>query len=205
MEITVAGTFTDRGEAEVAVERLRAAGIPVSAISMLVRESETVAPINLDTGVHGGAVVPETLSPVRPSSELPAAPAVMEADDALVPAHDSSATATGLAAGGLIGGLGGLLIGLVTLAVPGVGPLLAAGPLAAALGGAAFGAATGGLLGALIDAGFPEEEAAAYAADLERGHALLSVHTDETSAAPVHSILAEAGALNITPASSVKR
>jgi hypothetical protein len=200
MEITVAGTFVDRGEAEAAVERLRAAGIPASAISMLVRESETVAPVNIDTGVHAGAPVAEMVNALQPSGELPAGVPLVEVVDTLVPEHDTSATATGLAAGGLIGGLSGLLIGLVTLAVPGVGPILAAGPLAAALGGAAFGAATGGLIGALVDAGFPEAEATAYAADLERGHVLLTVHTDETSAAHVHSILAAAGALDITPA-----
>ncbi len=67
--------------------------------------------------------------------------------------------ATGALTGGLLGGVAGWLIGIGALAIPGIGPLIAAGPLAAALGGAALGAASGGLIGALTGAGVPEEEA----------------------------------------------
>src|SRR5215218_9908135 len=66
-----------------------------------------------------------------------------------------SGTATGAAAGATIGGIGGLLVGLGTLAIPGVGPIVAAGPLIAALTGAGVGAMAGGLIGALTDIGVP--------------------------------------------------
>jgi hypothetical protein len=71
--------------------------------------------------------------------------------------------AAGAVGGGLLGGLGGLLVGVGALAIPGIGPIVAAGPLAAALAGAGLGAATGGLLGALVGAGIPEEEARHWA------------------------------------------
>lgn len=85
-------------------------------------------------------------------------------------------TATGAAAGGLAGGVLGLLAGLGALAIPGVGPLIAAGPLLAALSGAAVGAATGGVVGGLIGLGIPEIEARIYEGKLKTGNYLLSVH-----------------------------
>lgn len=92
---------------------------------------------------------------------------------------EMSATATGASTGAILGGLGGLLIGLGTLAIPGVGPLIAAGPLATTLLGAGVGAAAGGLLGALIDAGIPEEEANYYTEGVRRGGILVSVRSED--------------------------
>jgi len=77
--------------------------------------------------------------------------------------------ATGAVAGGVLGGVAGWLIGIGALAIPGVGPIIAAGPLAAALGGAALGAATGGIIGALTGAGVPEDEAKYYDEEFRRG------------------------------------
>ena len=87
----------------------------------------------------------------------------------------TSATASGMATGGVFGGLAGLLVGLGTLAIPGIGPVIAAGPLLGALGGAAIGAATGGLLGSLMDLGVPEEYATTYVTEVERGQVLVTV------------------------------
>ena len=84
--------------------------------------------------------------------------------------------ATGGATGGIAGGVIGLLAGIGALAIPGVGPLIAAGPIMAALSGAAVGAATGGLLGGLIGLGIPEIEAKIYEERLKRGNFLISVH-----------------------------
>jgi len=92
---------------------------------------------------------------------------------------EMSATATGASTGAILGGLGGLLVGLGTLAIPGVGPLIAAGPLATTLLGAGVGAAAGGLLGALIDVGIPEEEANYYTEGVRRGGILVSVRSEE--------------------------
>ena len=87
--------------------------------------------------------------------------------------------ATGAGVGAAVGGLGGLLIGLGALAIPGIGPVVAAGPIASALIGAGVGAVTGGLLGALIDAGVPEEQANLYAEGVRRGGTLVKVTTPE--------------------------
>jgi Heat induced stress protein YflT len=84
--------------------------------------------------------------------------------------------ATGALTGGLLGGVAGWLIGIGALAIPGVGPIIAAGPLAAALGGAALGAAGGGLIGALTGAGVPEEEARYYEDRFKTGGILLTVN-----------------------------
>lgn len=92
---------------------------------------------------------------------------------------EMSATATGASTGAVLGGLGGLLVGLGALAIPGVGPLIAAGPLATTLLGAGVGAAAGGLLGVLIDAGIPEEQAHYYAEGVRRGGILVSVKTED--------------------------
>ena len=85
-------------------------------------------------------------------------------------------TATGAAAGGLAGGILGLLAGLGALAIPGFGPLIAAGPLLAALSAAAVGAASGGVVGGLIGLGIPEIEARIYEGKLKTGNYLISVH-----------------------------
>jgi len=86
-------------------------------------------------------------------------------------------TATGATAGGVVGGTLGLLAGIGALAIPGVGPLIAAGPIVAALAGLGAGAAAGGIVGALIGMGIPEYEAKRYEGAVKDGGTLLSVHT----------------------------
>ena len=87
-------------------------------------------------------------------------------------------TTTGVAAGGTIGGALGLLAGIGALAIPGVGPLIAAGPIMGALAGLGVGGAVGGLVGALVGMGIPEYEAKRYEGRLKEGGVLLSVHCD---------------------------
>ena len=86
----------------------------------------------------------------------------------------------GATGGAVLGGLGGLLVGLGALAIPGIGPVIAAGTLATTLGttalGAGLGAAAGGLTGALVGAGIPEEDAHVYSEGVRRGGALITVH-----------------------------
>src|SRR5512140_851647 len=88
--------------------------------------------------------------------------------------------ATGATAGGVTGGVLGLLAGIGALAIPGIGPFIAAGPIMAALSGAAIGAATGGVVGGLIGLGIPEIEAKRYDEKLKKGNYLVAVHTDES-------------------------
>lgn len=86
---------------------------------------------------------------------------------------------TGGVAGMGVGAALGWLAGIGALAIPGVGPFIAAGPIMAALGGAAVGTATGGVIGALVGLGIPEFEAKRYDAKLREGNILISVHTDD--------------------------
>jgi len=87
--------------------------------------------------------------------------------------------ATGAATGGILGGVGGWLVGIGALAIPGLGPFVAAGPIMAALSGAAAGAALGGVTGALVGMGIPEYEAKLYEGKLKDGRLLLAVHTED--------------------------
>lgn len=86
--------------------------------------------------------------------------------------------AAGAGAGGVVGGTLGLLAGIGLLAIPGLGPLVAAGPIMAALSGLAVGATVGGLAGALIGLGIPEYEARIYEGKLKEGNILIAVHTE---------------------------
>src|SRR6266496_781046 len=109
--------------------------------------------------------------------------------------------ATGAGSGGVVGGVLGWLAGIGSLAIPGVGPFIAAGPLMAALSGAAIGAAAGGIVGALVGMGIPEYEAKRYEAKIREGKILLSVHSensDETKRAK--EIFERAGAEDIATA-----
>lgn len=85
---------------------------------------------------------------------------------------------TGVTTGGAIGGTLGLLAGIGALAIPGVGPLIAAGPIMASLAGLGVGSAVGGLIGALVGMGIPEYEAKRYEGRVKDGGVLLSVHCD---------------------------
>jgi hypothetical protein len=110
-------------------------------------------------------------------------------------------TATGVTAGGLIGGTLGLLAGIGALAIPGVGPLIAAGPIMGALAGLGVGGAVGGVVGALVGMGIPEFEAKRYEGAVKGGGTLLSVHcdtSDQVSAAK--EALRDTGAHDIASA-----
>jgi len=99
-------------------------------------------------------------------------------------AHEKSTkapegAATGATTGGVLGAAAGWLVGIGALAIPGVGPFIAAGPIMAALSGAAIGATTGGLAGTLIGLGIPEYEAKQYEEKIKSGNILISVHTED--------------------------
>jgi Protein of unknown function (DUF3341) len=89
-------------------------------------------------------------------------------------------TATGAGTGAVVGGTLGWLAGIGALAIPGVGPLIAAGPIVAALTGVGVGGALGGITGALIGMGIPEYEAKRYEGRVKEGGILLSVHSDNS-------------------------
>jgi hypothetical protein len=103
----------------------------------------------------------------------------------------------GAAIGGAIGGGAGLLAGLGMLAIPGLGPVVAAGWLASTLAGLAAGATTGGLIGALVDTGLSEDEAHAYAEGIRRGGTMVSVRVDDALAQRALDILDDEGTVNM--------
>lgn len=106
--------------------------------------------------------------------------------------------ATGAGTGVALGGALGWLAGIGALAIPGVGPLIAAGPIMAALGGAALGGTVGGITGALVGMGIPEFEAKKYEGKLKAGGTLISVHSDNsTETARAKAIFEKAGAQDI--------
>jgi hypothetical protein len=111
-------------------------------------------------------------------------------------------TAAGATTGGVIGGTLGVLAGIGALAIPGVGPLIAAGPIMAGLAGLGVGGAVGGLVGALVGMGIPEYEAKRYEGQVKGGGTLLSVHCDTSvQIARAKDLLRGTGATDIASTS----
>jgi hypothetical protein len=182
MTQTLVALYDTLQGAEQAVRDLRTAGINDRDISLMASDA------------HG-----------EYARSLSGAPATGAADDA-------SATEKGVGLGAALGGLGGLLVGLGALTIPGIGPVVAAGPLAtavAALAGAGAGAlaggAAGGLLGALVDAGLPQDEAAFYAEGVRRGGTLVTVRAPDDMHDRVRSILQQNGAVDLDERASAWR
>ena len=110
--------------------------------------------------------------------------------------------ATGAGAGGVVGGTLGLLAGIGLLAIPGVGPFIAAGPIMAALSGMAVGATVGGIGGALIGMGIPEIEAKRYEGKVKDGNILISAHSETSEEITLaKDIFKAAGASDISSTS----
>ncbi|MGX2041428.1 hypothetical protein ACWJKU_15045 [Methylocaldum sp. MU1018] len=124
-------------------------------------------------------------------------------------AHEQHTKAPeGATTGGVLGmGVGavlGWLAGIGTLAIPGVGPFIAAGPIMAALGGAAAGGAAGGLVGALVGLGIPEYEAKRYEGKIKDGNILISAHTEDSDQrSKAKDIFEQAGAEDIATTGEV--
>lgn len=114
-------------------------------------------------------------------------------------AEDPDAAATGASIGAIAGGTAGLLAALGTIAIPGIGPIVAAGWLVATLTGAGALALAGGLIGALVQSGIGENEATIYAQGVERGASLITVRTDETREGQAEMILSRHASVDQTP------
>jgi Protein of unknown function (DUF3341) len=114
-------------------------------------------------------------------------------------------TATGAGTGAIVGGTLGWLAGIGALAIPGVGPLIAAGPIVAALTGVGVGGAIGGITGALVGMGIPEYEAKRYEGRVKEGGILLSVHSDNSDwTDKAKDILERTGAEDVSSAGEAK-
>jgi hypothetical protein len=111
-------------------------------------------------------------------------------------------TTVGAATGGVIGGTLGVLAGVGALAIPGIGPFIAAGPIMAGLAGLGVGGAVGGLVGALVGMGIPEYEARRYEGRVKDGGTLLSVHSDTSEQVTrAKDLLKQTGAEDISSTS----
>jgi uncharacterized membrane protein len=110
---------------------------------------------------------------------------------------DSAHTASCALTGGVVGGAAGLAASLMALSIPGIGPIVAAGPLVSMLTGAGAGAVAGGLIGALTEAGVPEEHANYYAETVRRGGAIVTVKVDESRADRAAAIMRANGAIDL--------
>ncbi len=117
----------------------------------------------------------------------------------------ASDTMKGAGIGAGIGGVAGLLVGLGALAIPGVGPIIAAGPIASALAGAGIGAVAGGLIGALTNLGVPEEEAHVYAEGVRRGGTLVAVKSSDEDADKAADIMSRHNPVDIDRRSTMYR
>lgn len=151
MTVTISRLYDSYGDAQKAVQRLEAAGVPHSDISIVANNS--------DNWYGGGNKVDRDRDGVDDRAE-------------------GAGTGAGIGAG--LGGTAGLLAGLGLLAIPGLGPVVAAGWLAATAVGAAAGAATGGIVGALTQAGVSKEDADRYAEGVRRGGTLVSARVADT-------------------------
>ncbi|HVL34926.1 MAG TPA: hypothetical protein VM489_04570 [Burkholderiales bacterium] len=111
---------------------------------------------------------------------------------------DEGGALAGAGTGAAIGGAAGLALAAAPLAIPGIGPLLAAGPLAAALGGAGLGALAGGAIGGLVRLGLPEEQAHYFAEGVRRGGILVSVAAKSDALAGIAvTVMKKHGAVDV--------
>jgi hypothetical protein len=172
MTVTISRLYDDHNDAQKAVKRLENAGVPHSDISIVANNSDGW--FNTDKKVdrdHDGV------------------------DDRA----ESAGKGAGIGAG--VGGTAGLLAGLGLLAIPGLGPVVAAGWLAATAVGAAAGAATGGIVGALTEAGVSTADAHSYAEGVRRGGTLVSARVADQERARLDTALDES-AVNLTDRSA---
>src|SRR6476620_7909002 len=167
MMVTISRLYDNYSTGQQAVQRLESAGVPHSDISIVANNSDSW--FNADKKVdrdHDGV------------------------DDRA----EGAGKGAGIGAG--VGGTAGLLAGLGLLAIPGLGPVVAAGWLAATAVGAAAGAATGGIVGALTEAGVSKEEAPLYAEGVRRGGTMVSARVPDGDRARLDAIL-DQSAVNI--------
>jgi len=168
MTVTISRLYDNYSDAQQAVRALEGAGLPHSEISIVANNSDSW--FSTDKKVDRDR-------------------------DGVDDRAEGAGTGAGIGAG--IGGTAGLLAGLGLLAIPGLGPVVAAGWLAATAVGAAAGAATGGIVGALTQAGVSEDEAPLYAEGIRRGGTLVTARVPDGERARYEGLL-NRSAVNLT-------
>ncbi|MGI5839602.1 MAG: hypothetical protein ACOX8W_08045 [bacterium] len=181
MAKTVIGTFASRSKAEEAVRHLSENGFDHSEISVVAKNAGAEGTTGQGWGGKQPASWQEGESRMGGGAGRESSGAEMGGMDEV---YD------GISTGTLLGGLGGLLAGAGAFAIPGIGPLLAAGPIAAAL----TGAVTGGVAGGLLDFGIPAERSRHYENEVKSGKILAVVHTSEKKTNDAAAILRQYGA-----------
>ncbi|MCK1544487.1 hypothetical protein IVB12_21690 [Bradyrhizobium sp. 179] len=161
MTITISRLYDNYSDAEQAVTRLQSAGVPHSDISIVANNSDNWY------GSSRGKIDRDR--------------------DGVDDRAEGAGTGAGIGAG--LGGAAGLLAGLGLLAIPGLGPVVAAGWLASTAAGAAAGEATGGIVGALTQAGISKEDASRYAEGVRRGGTLVSARVPDQDRARLDALL----------------
>lgn len=159
---TVVGLFDDLGDAREAVSELKSRGFGDAEVSLAANASAEEYHRYFD---DAGAYRSEAL------------------------VEESTGAGKGAGIGAVLGGVAGLLAGLSIITIPGIGPIVGAGPIASTLMGAVAGGLVGGLLGALTDMGVPEEHAGYYSEGVRRGGSLVIVKTNAAQAELATSIL----------------
>ncbi|QQR80167.1 MAG: hypothetical protein IPJ69_12725 [Deltaproteobacteria bacterium] len=171
MSNIVSCTVPTSSEAEIIVSKLKTANFSNSDISVLFAEAREGDKANVNI----------TNQKLEKNSKAP------------------EGAAAGGGTGAVIGSVLGWLVGIGSLAIPGIGPFIAAGPIMAALSGGAVGAALGGVVGSLVGLGIPEMEAKQYEIKLKQGHTLISVHTqNEEQVKTARDIFKECSAHDIS-------
>ena len=160
---TVVGIFADQNSAERAVNEVQKAGVSEDEISIIARE---------DSMQNDGEQAGQNLEGQR---------------------NQGQDLTNGAATGGTLGGLAGLLAGAGALTIPGVGPILAAGPIAAGL----TGAAAGGLAGSMVDMGIDQEEGQRYEQEVQQGSILAVVEADQGEEEDIASYFKRSGAQEV--------
>ena len=164
MTVTISRLYNSYAAAKEAVANLEAAGVKYNDISILASNADN-------------SYTPDRKAGTFPDRDLDGK------DDR------AEAAGTGAGVGAAVGGAAGLLAGLGLMAIPGVGPVVAAGWLVATLTGVAAGGATGGIVGALTQAGVSKEEADVYAEGLRRGGAVVSARVADADAPRLQAIM----------------
>lgn len=173
---TIVGMFDRMSDAQSAIRELVDQGIDRDDISLIARNQDETPARTTDDSTHSLTTN-----------------AAGEAKRTV----DGTSMGENVAAGTIVGGLGGLLIGLGALAIPGIGPIVAAGPIATTLAGLGFGALGGGIIGGLKDAGVPDGDAHAYAEGVRRGSILVSVRAHDQRAADITDIMERHNAIDV--------
>lgn len=169
MAKTVIGLYESMSEAQQVVNELVRAGYDRNQISLVANDREGKYAQTLDKDK-------------------------VEADSETEAPEDA---AKGAVAGGILGGIIGVVLGLGALAIPGIGPAIAAGPIISGLIGAGVGAAGGGLLGALVGMGIPKEEAGYYAEGVRRGGTIVAVNARDDQVEHASDIMERHGPINV--------